>query len=117
MRIFDKNKLTLASHLLNNTACFFLISALLALAFYSAGIKYGFTENTQLLMLKIIFISGVFLFMMNGASVVLKIVLQVVNKNFKVPLSFAIYIVLAALAAALAIFSGAVIVLSGGNKL
>jgi hypothetical protein len=115
--ISNKGRLTFTSSLINNISSFFLIAALLAFAFYLAGTKHDFTENTQLLMLKIIFASAVFVFIINAVSVILDVISAAVNKKPLALLLIILYIILAVLAAALAIFSGAVLVLSGGNKI
>jgi hypothetical protein len=94
-----------------------LIASLLAFAFYLAGTKHDFAENTQLFILKIMFVSALSLFIMNVASITLSVIVSIINKNPFSLLLLIMYIVFAALAAALAVFSGAVLVLAGGNQI
>jgi hypothetical protein len=117
MRTAIKLRLKFASMLAGDALIFFFIAALLALFFYLAGTVREFAESTQILLLKIMFGASIGFLLFAALWIALTISISILRRELARPKKIVLCALCCILSLALVFLSGAILVLTGGNKI
>jgi membrane-associated PAP2 superfamily phosphatase len=116
MNFFRIRKEDLLHILINRTVIFFFLACLLTLFIYAAGTVQNFIDSTQLYLLKLYSVLGIFLTVSSGLGIILDTGRFVRIKEARSLIRAVVYVFLALFGAATVLTVVFIISLSGGNS-
>ena len=111
---FSKEKLL--PILVNRTVVFFLLMCFLAFFLYVAGTVQGFTDSTQLILLKLYTFFGIILAAAAAFGAILNLGRVITTKKGRYLLRGAVYVFLVIFATATVLAAIAIVAISGGEQ-
>jgi hypothetical protein len=115
MGFFRYRKEKLLPVLVNRTVIFFFLTCLLTLFFYIAGTVQNFIDSTQLTLLKLYTVLGVFLTVSSLSGIILAVLRYIRMKKLRYLLRAGAYALLTFFALATVLAAVFIIALSEGN--